>query len=313
MSPFEENRIVIRVPKLHWRQLLSLKAGLIFLALILSTGFAYWFHAIRPYVWLPGAQIEAPTLPIHSEAAGRILEMGPQEGDFVKQGDPLFALDREGLWSRLQEARHILSELQTQVALENKKMAQVLEDYLTTTTDVEKGLAPEERLSKQLLVMEETQGKSNEATTKLSLAQANVAELEAQIKKLKVLAPFSGVILKRSQNPGAIVIAGEPVYLLCDVNEMWVEAEIAESQIHLIRKGNLARIRLPAYPGKEWKGKVSYIAPATTAKSSFWPNPSSLSVQPVTLPIRISFDRLDPDLKPGLSAQVGLYIGDKGR
>jgi predicted DNA-binding transcriptional regulator len=90
--------------------------------------------------------------------------------------------------------------------------------------------------------------------------------IDLQLKKMALVAPFDGVILKRSKNPGAVVSFGDPVYILSDPNQTWIETEIADKTLGSINVGTVARIRLAAYPKKEFLGKVSYIGPATVAK-----------------------------------------------
>jgi multidrug resistance efflux pump len=179
-----------------------------------------------------------------------------------------------------------------------------MESYLTASAECELGIGSQDQVKRQLALIEEAQEKTETVVSQLGAAKTELSIVDLQLKKMTFTAPCDGIVLKRSKNPGAVVSFGDPVYILCDPNRVWIETEISENEIGNIAVGTAARVRLPAYPKKEFVGHVSYIGPATVAKSSFAPS----SGHKVTIPVQIAIDSGSVVLKPGLSASVGLKV-----
>lgn len=304
MSIPEDKKITINLPRLEWSLILNLRFGIALLLVAFAASFGYWYNAVRPYLWLSGARVEAFSLVVSCDTAGRIIEMGFQEGDLVKRGQTLLSLDRNLIISKQEQAKRSVASISEQVELEKERFGRALEDYLSATTELEIGIGSEDKVKRQLNLMEESQEKSDAALSHLAAVQSTISELDLEFKKTTLSAPFDGIILKKSKNPGAVISFGEPLYLLCDPDRMWIEAEIPETEISRVVLGAPVRIQLPAYPDKELSGKVSWIGPATVAKSSLLP----FSEEGVAVPIRISIETPGFALKPGLSAYVGLRV-----
>lgn len=299
-----EKKIVIRIPRLEWGFFLNIRFAIALGIALFAAIFGYWYVAVRPYLWISGAHVEAFSTVISSDRSGRIVEMGPHEGDLVKKGQTLLCLDRDLLVSKQEQTKRSLESLNDQVEVEKERFGRVLEDYLSATSELEIGLGSQEKVKKQLNLMEESQEKSDGVLSHLAAVQDTLADLELQLKKTALVAPFDGIILKRSKHPGAVVSFGEPVYVLCDPDRLWIEAEVPEKEISRIVVGAPVRIQLTAYSKEEMTGKVSWIGPATVAKSA----PFAISGQKETIPIRISLENPSFPLKPGLSARVGLRV-----
>lgn len=300
----EAKKIIIKLPQFQLRSFLTIRFAVILVLLLFACASAYWYRNVRPYLTLPAAHLNAYSSLLSSDLTGRIVEMGPQEGDRIKKGDLLFSFDREPLISKYNQKKSTLELLKSQAEFEKEEIMKAMEGYLAATSEFELGIASAESVQKHLSLMDEAQNKSEEAQSKAVPIQKELHLLELELKNGAFFAPFDGIILRRYKNEGTFCSAGDPVYSLCDPEQMWVEAEVPETMISKIKMGTPARIRINAYPNKEWMGWVSYIGPATVAKSDHLP----LSQQVETLPIKISFERKDFLLKPGLSAKVDLKV-----
>lgn len=304
MPVLEEKKIVIRLPHFHWRLFLNPRFALV-CALLLLAGFGtYWYQAIRPYLWISGAHVEAFSTIVNSDMVGRIVEMGPQEGDRVKKGETLFVLDRDQMLAKQAEMRRSFDSLSGQIEKEKEQIGKAMEDYLAATSELDVGIGSYDQVKKQLSLMEEAQQKAETATSQLASVRAALSDLDIQAKKMTFAAPFDGMVLKKAKSLGAAVSFGEPIYILCDPDRLWIQAEIPESELSRVTLGTPIRAQLPAYPKTELHGTVSWIGPATVAKSALLP----LSEQKETIPIKISFEKPPFSLKPGLSASVGLKV-----
>jgi len=120
-----------------------------------------------------------------------------------------------------------------------------------------------------------------QATTKLRTAEAAVASqrqrllllgLPAQrISQLKssaqvtsevsLPAPVSGTVISRSINPGEVIAADKELLRVSDLSSVWVIAQVYEKDLGKIRIGSGASITSDAYPGRAFRGQVSYVDP----------------------------------------------------
>jgi RND family efflux transporter MFP subunit len=248
--------------------------------------------------------VEAFSVAISSDTTGRLSEAQLQEGDWVKRGQRILSLENDTLLAQQEQTKYSIDSLGRQVEMEKERFEKALESYLSATGELEIGLGSEEKVKRQLSLMEESQEKSEAALQHLAAVQEALVDLDAQMKKLAVAAPFDGVILKKCKQTGSAVSFGDPVYILCDPNRIWVEAEIPEKEIGRIEMGAPVQVRLPAYPSDAFVGKVSWIGPATVAKSASLP----FVGQNEAVPVRISLENPPPSLRPGLSAQVRIKL-----
>lgn len=290
MQTLEEKKIVIKLPQIKLRSFLSVRFGLILGLLLFCCAFAYWYRNIRPYLSLATAHINAYSTVLSSDQAGRIADIGPQEGDRVRKGAFLFSLNANSSQSSLERLQRLLEH-------EKEQMIKAMEGYLAATSDVELGIGEQENVQKHLDFLEEGQ-------IKTAAIQKEIDALQAEMKSGSIFAPFDGVILRRYKNEAEVCSIGDRVYSLCDLDRLWVEAEIPETEIGKISLGTPARVKISAYPNKELAGKVCYIGSATAAKSDHLP----LTGQSATIPIKIALENRDLSLKPGLSAKVDLKV-----
>jgi hypothetical protein len=90
------------------------------------------------------------------------------------------------------------------------------------------------------------------------------------------------VIVEKTALRGMRVMAGQMLYRVADLSTVWVEAEVYETDLPIVRTGMRASISLPGYPDRSFAGRISYIYPAVTAETRTvrariaLPNPSGL-------------------------------------
>lgn len=100
--------------------------------------------------------------------------------------------------------------------------------------------------------------------------ESQVATAEENLRNTKVVAPFDGRITKRGVEQGAYVQAGQQMMALVS-DDYWVVANFKETQLEKMRPGQPVEIKIDAYPGKSYKGKVDSIQTGTGARFSAFP------------------------------------------
>ena len=149
---------------------------------------------------------------------------------------------------------------------------------------------------------------------RLAAARTAVDNARLQLGFTVILAPASGVIAKRSVEPGALVAVGQPLMAVVPDDDIWVTANLKETQLSKVVVGNEVEFTVDAYPGRTFKGKVSSLSPATGARFALLPPDNATGnftkvVQRV--PVRISIespkDKARP-LRPGMSVDVTITV-----
>jgi membrane fusion protein, multidrug efflux system len=152
-----------------------------------------------------------------------------------------------------------------------------------------------------------TRARAGAATAEVQRAISALAQAELNLKYTKIYAPVTGVLSKRNVEPGQVVQAGQPVFSIVNLDDIWVTANFKETQLRNMRVGQSAKVKVDAY-GHEYSGHVESIGAATGARFSLLPpeNATGNYVKVVQrIPVRIRFDKgQDPnhELRPGMSA-----------
>jgi membrane fusion protein, heavy metal efflux system len=74
-----------------------------------------------------------------------------------------------------------------------------------------------------------------------------------------IVAPFAGVIDSVSIAQGEIIDPSTPIFTLSDLSTVWVQADVAESDLGVIKVGDAVEVRVSAFPGRVFAGRVTYI------------------------------------------------------
>lgn len=146
------------------------------------------------------------------------------------------------------------------------------------------------------------------AAAQAQAAQAAQAVTSAQVNLDRTLirAPASGWITNRTAEVGQVVQPNEPLLSVTLANDVWVVANLKETQLGNVQVGNPVRITVDAFRGKVFHGHVQSVGAATGSTVALLPpdNATGNFVKVVQLvPVKIT---LDPGTDPGRLLQVGL-------
>ncbi len=140
------------------------------------------------------------------------------------------------------------------------------------------------------------------ARKRLELWDIDMAQLEhlehtgKPFKALKLHAPSDGFVLTRNAFPKQRVTPETELYTIADLSTIWALADIYEYEAPEIKIGQPATVTLPYFPGRTYRGKVTYIYP-------------QLDTATRTLKARIEIANPGFALKPDMFANVELGIG----
>ncbi len=253
------------------------------------------------------------TTQVISPLSGRVTEVYAVAGERVAAHAPLFAVaSTEVVQGRndLSTAIGGLATARAQLKLARDTEARQAELYRTAG-----GALKDWRQAQSDLIAAEGQARAAEAA--LGAARSHLAILgqsTEEIEKLedapaasavgaaaKVFAPVAGVVTRRALGPGQNIAAGgDALFSISDLSTVWLVAQVREGDVGKVRLGSTAIVTTPAYPGRQFTAKVTYVAP-------------TLDPDTHRLPVRAAIANPDDALKPEMFAHFQIVSGSAGR
>ena len=238
----------------------------------------------------PNAYKVVPVMPI---AGGIIRQVNFELGDRVERGQKLATI----FSTELADAQTAYFSMLAEIERHHQK-------YRRTEKLVEIGAASREEFEEVSAEYKIEEAKLNAARQKLLLLGMsvkqiddlrNVQQMEQMGALISVEAPASGTILSRSVNAGEVVTMGKELFRIADLSTVWVIGQIYEKDFAEARVGAPVVITAPAYPGKSFTGRVSYIDPR---------------VEPQTRTAQIRIEVKNPNDMLKLGMFVDVYFGE---
>ncbi|BBD44400.1 Hypothetical protein PEIBARAKI_4393 [Petrimonas sp. IBARAKI] len=230
---------------------------------------------------------EATEIIVSSQANGRILELGLNEGDQLEQGQEVGLIDSTQLYlqkmSLLSNAKGVRAQqpdikaqtaaLQEQIkSLEREKAR--LGRLVTANAANQKQLddidSQLEVVRRQLSALTSTLQKSSDnISAQSSTLDIQVAQLEDQLDKTRIVSPISGTVLNRYAEAGELATIGTPLFKIADTGILFLRAYVTNDQLAQIKLNGEVTVRVDDGHGgmKSYKGRINWISD----KSEFTP------------------------------------------
>ncbi len=236
---------------------------------------------------IPGTVISDSQKMIGSRYMGYIKKINYNIGDSVKRDDILF---------EIQSGEFDLMKSQADLGLEQAKV--FVEMYQTHLANVEREKRALKRRKKASVMDVETLDIAAENTkAMLKAAQQVVKQATIKIKQfaglynyLEVKAPNDGVIVQKRIKVGDMIMPGMLAMVLVDLNDLRIEANVAESNLKYIHKNTQLSVTIPSIDFKT-TGVVEAIVPSA--------NPMTH-----TMTIRVKFNKRNAQIFPGMYAKL---------
>jgi HlyD family secretion protein len=278
------------------------KPVVIALAAVAIAGGGWWYmhrHAGNGELVLQG-NVEVRQVNLGFKVPGRIHLLNVDEGDAVRSGEVLASLDKVYFQDSLAQMRAQLGQSEAnyeklksgnrpeeiaqakalvaerEAALTNAKITRGrAESLLKTPAGSQKvfddSSAAERQAqallnsAKEALRLQEIGFRKEDialAKAQLDEKKANLQVAERQLADSELIAPSDGVVLSRVREAGAIVQAGETVYVQSLTAPVWVRTYVAEPDLGRVKPGMDVSVRTDLKGGKVYSGKVGFISTA---------------------------------------------------
>jgi len=153
------------------------------------------------------------------------------------------------------------------------------------------------------------------AAAEVQRSQAAVRQAQLDLSYTRVSAQESGLVTRRTVEAGAYVQTGQALLAIVP-KQVWVVANFKETQLARLKPGQPVRLRVDAFPGRAFAGRVESLAPASGAQFALLPPDNATGnftkiVQRV--PVKIALDRQDAGdcegrILPGMSTVVEVKV-----
>jgi membrane fusion protein (multidrug efflux system) len=206
--------------------------------------------------------------------------------------------------SRQQYDAAVADEASKRAAVDTARAA--VSQAKSRVTQAEAGLRSAGTAPQQVQV---TQARAGSAVAGSARAAAALEQAKLNVQYTTVRAPEAGIISKKSVQPGQVIQAGQPLFAIVPLKNLWVVANFKETQLKKMHPGQHATVHVDAYD-KDYDGHVDSIGGATAARFSLLPpeNATGNYVKVVQrVPVKIVFEPnqdSEHKLRPGMSVVV---------
>lgn len=230
---------------------------------------------------------EATEILVSSEANGKIMELGIEEGDRLDAGVVVGYVDSTQLYLkkmqlsaglrsvdiRKPDIRKQIAALEQQIATartEQQRMENLVKAKAGNQKQVDDIVNNIKYLQKQLDAQYSTLNKTTggaDAEAESILYQ--IMQLDDQLQKSRITNPQSGTVLVKYAEPGEVTAAGKPLYKIADTDLLYLRAYITADQLSTLKQGQTVRVFADygADDRREYPGTITWISD----KSEFTP------------------------------------------
>jgi membrane fusion protein, multidrug efflux system len=207
---------------------------------------------------------------LRPEVSGRIATIGFRDGQAVKKGQLLVGLD---------------------ATLNEAEVAQYRAEYDLALSSLKRS----EDLAQQKFISSSAR---ETATSNAQVAEARLKLAQARLSKMRIVAPFDGVVGIRGVSLGDYVKDGADLVNVEDIRNLKVDFRLPERNLSQIRVGQSVEVLADALPGVPWQGQIEAINPRIDANGR-------------SLELRARLDNTSGRLRPGMFVRVRVIVGER--
>lgn len=307
-----------------------------------------WYVANARYVTTDNAYIKADIITVSPSISGRVTDVHVHDNQRVSEDDRLFELDarpheiaanraraqmesiknkilsmraqyaeiKAGVADAQERVKYLIRQRQRQKDLGAQGMStqSAMDDAEYQVVQATQALhALEQKAQRQLAELSGDLNSPVEEHPRYQEAMSAMNEAALAIEYTQMTAPASGTVSRMRLQPGEWVNAGQPVFSLLEDSDLWIEANLKETQLTHVREGQSVTFTVDAYPDIEFDGKIHSISPATGAEFLILPPQNATGnwvkvVQRVPVHVEILTAKTDTDhrLRSGMTVKVSV-------
>ncbi|MEX2489944.1 MAG: HlyD family secretion protein [Pseudomonadales bacterium] len=251
-------------------------------------------------------------------------------------------LTREQITSRITAQKSRVQAMQSTLSGSRVALNQAKRDWRRAQSLLEQENISREMFEQRKANYDRARETLNERRAQLAEAEAALAEAEANRAQVEVLkaelavidrrqqelevdrrrakveiedhvirSPVDGVVDKTFINAGEYVSAGQRIVMVHNPENIWVSANVKETEIRHVQPGSAVIVEVDALPGKPLEGEIVRVGHAATSEFSLLPTPNpSGNFTKITqrFEVKVDIDQIDGFLKPGMMVELKIVI-----
>ena len=207
---------------------------------------------------------------LRPEVSGRITQLNFNDGQRVRKGQLLVQFDDQLPLAQVQQS---VAELSIAQANQKRNQELVAQNFVS-------------------------QRSLDESAANLQVAQAKLALSQATAARLKIIAPFDGIVGIRQVNVGDYLKDGADIVNIEDIEAIFVDFRLPERFQSKLKRGQTAMLDIDALPGRKYTAQVQAIDPLIDANGR-------------SVGVRGCIDNRQLQLRPGMFARVNAVFGER--
>ncbi len=256
---------------------------------------------------------------LRTQAEGQLLSLAVDVGDRVTQGQVLATLDDKVLATTVAEAQAETAALQSGVAQARTEVSDALAQVERSRIELQQAQADAERyetlaragavaqqqaeqarstartlqqsLRSAQQVVRTRQQAVTAATKRVTAQQAVTARERERLSYAALTSPIYGVVLEKTAEIGNAVQTGAEILALGDFSQVKVQVQVSELELSSIRVGQVAQVKLDAFPQSQLSGTVTRVSPVADSTARL-------------IPVEVTIPNSQRQLGSGLLARV---------
>jgi HlyD family secretion protein len=257
---------------------------------------------------------------ISADIAGRVIQLAVEEGQWVNRGDLLLRIDPSQYEASVHQA-------EAQVAQARAREAEARAQLLKAEGDQRR--AEQLAQGRDLIAAQEvdnarTQAQVAQASLQgarfgVQQSQATLSQARDNLRKTTIVAPMSGRVTRLNIHEGETAIIGtmnNPGSLLltvADLSVMEAKVKVDETEVPRIAVGDSAVLRIDAFPGQSFTGRVTRIGNSAAQAAGLASSTGSGGEQSVDFEVVVTLDHPPAELRPDLSATAEIVTDQRAR
>lgn len=272
-------------------------------------------HDLESIVSASGKIRAKRSVNIAAETMGKVVNLAVNEGDIVTQGQFLLQIDPRNLQTQVNSREASLAAARSQLAEQETSV----ENARTNLKQAEDNLSRQRELFKAALIPRETLDRAeNEVKlrqtdlaqreqaiktqrTRIMQEEANLENAKFDLNKVRIVSPIAGIVTRRNIEEGETVVvgtmnnAGTVLMAIADLSVIETEIEVDETDIPFIALGQAAKVKIDAFPDREFKGRVTEVGNSAIQTTG------AATTRATNFKVVVTIDEQVPNVRPGFT------------
>jgi|KBSSwiStaDraftv2_1062776.scaffolds.fasta_scaffold86805_2 RND family efflux transporter MFP subunit len=236
---------------------------------------------------------------VSAKITGKVTEVLIEEGQRVTEGDVLARLDDTEAKAQLSLAQAQLTAARSQLAEVRALLVQAERDYNRQQELLRRELVAEQSMDAARAQRDMVRARLGNLEEQVRVAQESVAVARVQVDNTEIRAPFSGVVVAKSAQPGEMIspisagggFTRTGIGTIVDMDSLEIQVDVNESFINRVAPGQPVEAVLNAYPDWRIPGEVIAIIPSADRNKA-------------TVKVRVALRQKDRRILPDMGVRV---------